>query len=493
MTEFLSQYINLTWIYWFLTVAYAVTIISIVGVIVSENRNPVKSLAWVTVLLALPALGLILYVVFGRNIKNKRVISKRNRRRLRRRESARKIDFNRLPHSQSTNTLVRLAHSLTGAMYYRNNEAVIYNNGTDKMDALIKDISQAQKYVNIQYYILADDNTGNRLKNVLIERARAGVEVRVIYDHVGSFRVRRRFFKEMQQEGIKVYPFFKVTFPGLGSRINWRNHRKICIIDGTIGYIGGMNVADRYVNGGGRFPIWRDLHIRVTGPAVRSLQYSFAVDWNFMGQPLLDDDMTTDSSISGERPAPPVGNAIPAEGMQLLTAGPTGQWSNIAFMLLKAISIARKCIYIQTPYFVPTDALLNALQVASLSGVDVRIMMPRRGDSDMLRWASSSYIKECLQAGIKIYLFEAGMLHSKAMLVDDEFATVGSTNFDFRSVEHNFESNMFVYSREFNARMREIFLEDQARSHRVTASEWRHRPLPQKAMESIMRLFAPIL
>ncbi|MDE6449822.1 MAG: PLDc N-terminal domain-containing protein, partial [Muribaculaceae bacterium] len=229
MTDFLSQYINLTWIYWFLTVAYAVTIISIVGVIISENRNPVKSLAWVTVLLALPALGLILYVVFGRNIKNKRVISRRNRRRLRRRESIRKIDFNRLPHNASTNTLVRLAYTLTGAMYYRDNQAVIYNNGADKMEALLADISRARKFINIQYYILADDKTGNRLKNALIEKARSGVAVRVIYDHVGSFKVKRRFFKEMQREGIMSYPLFKVTFPGLGSRINWRTHRKICI------------------------------------------------------------------------------------------------------------------------------------------------------------------------------------------------------------------------------------------------------------------------
>lgn len=490
MTEFLSQYINLTWVYWFLTVAYAVTIISIVGVIVSENRNPVKSLAWVTVLLALPALGLILYIVFGRNIKNKRIISRRNRRRLRRRESTRKIDFTRLPHNDSIKSIARLAHSLSGAMYYRDSNATIYNNGADKIEALIADIARARHYINIQYYIISDDKTGCRLRDALVERARAGVQVRVIYDHVGSFKVKRRFFKEMQKEGIQVYPFFKVTFPGLGSRINWRNHRKLCIIDGTIGYIGGMNIADRYIDGG-KFPMWRDLHMRITGPAVRSLQYSFAVDWNFMGQPLLDDDIRPDNSSPDVQTA--TADSIPIQGMQLLTAGPTGQWSNIAFMMLKAITSAKKCIFIQTPYFVPTDALLHALQVAALSGVDVRIMVPRRGDSDMLRWASSSYIKECLQAGIKIYMFEAGMLHSKAMLVDDEFATIGSTNFDFRSVEHNFESNMFVYSREFNARLREIFLADQARSHRVTGSEWRHRPISQKVLESIMRLFAPIL
>ncbi|MBD5366611.1 MAG: cardiolipin synthase [Bacteroides sp.] len=490
MIDFLSQYINLTWVYWFLTVAYAVTIISIVGVIVSENRNPVKSLAWVTVLLALPALGLLLYVVFGRNIKNKRIISRRNRRRLRRRESARKIDFARLPHGDSAKNLIRLAHSLSGAMYYRNNYATLYNNGRDKMDALINDIRQARDYINIQYYIINDDETGHRLKDALIERARAGVTVRVIYDHVGSFKVKNSFFKSMQAEGVQVYPFFKVTFPGLGSRINWRNHRKLCIIDGTVGYIGGMNIADRYVDGG-KFNEWRDLHLRVTGPAVRSLQYSFAVDWNFMGQPLIDEEFSNSAPLlppDGEQHTP-----TQARGMQLMTSGPTGQWSNISLMMLKAISQAKKCIFIQTPYFLPTDALLKALQTAALSRVDVRLMIPRRSDSDMLRWASYSYILECLQAGIKIYLYEPGMLHAKSMLIDDEISTVGSTNFDFRSIEHNFESNMFIYSHEFNARLRESFLHDQEQSHRVTSNEWRHRPIYQKALESFMRLFAPIL
>lgn len=488
MTEFLSHYINLTWIYWFLTVAYAVTIFSIICVVISENRNPVKSLAWVTVLLALPALGLVLYVIFGRNIKNKRFISRRNRRRLRRRESSRRIDFGRLPHNDTTNSLARMAHTLTGAMYYRGNRAKVFNNGADKMDALIYDISHATRFINIQYYIIADDATGRRLRDALIERARAGVTVRVIYDHVGSFNVRRSFFRQMQQAGVEVYPFFKVSFPQLGSRINWRNHRKLCIIDGNIGYIGGMNVADRYVTGG-RFPMWRDLHMRITGGAVRALQYSFAVDWNFMGHDLLDnlpDDLP-------EAAARTDSDGIAAEGMQLLTAGPTGQWSNIAFMMLKAIATARHRIFIQTPYFLPTDALLQTLQAAALSKIDVRIMMPRRSDSDMLRLASFSYIRECLQSGIKIYLYEPGMLHSKMMLVDDDFATIGSTNFDFRSVEHNFESNMFVYSREFNEHLSALFLDDQRQCHRITPAEWRRRPPLQKAGESFMRLFAPIL
>lgn len=483
MTEFLSQYINLTWVYWFLTVAYAVTIISIVGVIISENRNPVKSLAWVTVLLALPAVGLVLYFIFGRNIKNTSIISRRNRRRLRKKEKRHKINYNRLGLSDGSNSLVRLAHNMAGAVYHPVNRATLFNNGSDKIEALLEDIKNATSYINLQYYILADDSTGYRLRDALIERARNGVKIRVIYDHVGCFRVKKAFFKEMKKAGIEVYPFFKVTFPGLGSRINWRNHRKLVIIDGRVGYIGGMNIADRYITGG-NFPLWRDLHLRIEGDSVSALQNSFAVDWNYMGQELLEQEIPQ-HNLDRDKAS--------SLGMQLVTAGPTGQWSNVAFIMLRAISQARKCIFIQTPYFIPTDGLLHALQTAALSHVDVRIMMPIRSDSDMLRWASNSYIKQCLQAGIKIYLFKPGMLHSKAMLIDDDFATVGSTNFDFRSVEHNFESNMLIYSKEFNNLLREQFLSDQAQCHRVTVSEWRKRPILQKTLESFMRLFAPIL
>ncbi|MDE5608599.1 MAG: cardiolipin synthase [Muribaculaceae bacterium] len=482
MTEFVSQYFNLTWIYWFFTLIYALTIISIVGVVISQNRNPVKTLAWVTVLLALPAFGLILYIVFGRNIKNKRIVSRSVRRRLRRREIGYKGDLRRLDLTDSSVQHIRLAQSLAGAPYFIDNSAELFNNGSDKIDAMLVDISGATRYINLQYYILSDDEVGCRLRDALIKRARAGVKVRVIYDHVGSFRVRKRFFRSMSDAGIEIYPFYKVSFPLLGSRINWRNHRKLCIIDGETGYIGGMNIADRYLTGG-KFDVWRDLHLRIKGSAVMALEYSFAVDWYAMGHKL--DEETSEPATKHHKAG--------SYGMQLLTSGPNDQWSNIAFVFLQAISQAKKCIYIQTPYFLPTDALLRALQASALAKVDVRIMIPRRSDSEILRYASYSYINECLQAGIKFYLYEPGMLHSKSMLVDDEFATVGSTNFDFRSVEHNFESNMFIYSREFNEKLREQFYADQAECYRVKGAEWRRRPKRQKAKESLMRIFAPIL
>lgn len=467
------------WLYYTLITGYSLTVLVILCVILSENRNPVKSLAWVTVLLLLPALGLVLYVFFGRSIKNTRMISRRNRRRLKRSERFRSVDVSRQHLDPLAEQMVRLSRSLTGAQYYPGNDIKVFTNGTSKFAALEADLRGAREYINLQYYIFEDDTIGCRIADILKERARAGVKVRVIYDHVGSLNTRRRFFRELQASGIEAYPFFRVTFPPFGTRINWRNHRKLCVVDGRVAYIGGMNIADRYIDGGRHFEVWRDSHLRLEGPAVAAVQYSFAVDWNFMGRPLLEDYVSTETA--GDM------------GAQLITSGPTSQWSNVELVFLKAIAGARKRIFIQTPYFLPTDGLLKALQTAALSQVDVRIMMPRRSDSAMLRHASFSYIAECLRSGIKIYLYKPGMLHSKNIIIDEEIASVGSTNFDFRSFEHNFEANLFVYSRDFNRRLSDVFVADLKHSHRVLASHWSNRPRGMKVAESVIRLLSPIL
>ncbi len=471
------------WVGWILTAIYVLSIIITIGVILAENRNPVKSLAWVTVLVFFPAVGVVLYIFFGRSIKNTRMISRRNRRRLKRQLHSRPVDLNKLDFSRETIHEARLAHSLTSAGFFPDNAVTVFTNGTSKFAALEKDLREARSFINIQYYIFADDKIGTRIRDILIERARAGVKVRVIYDHVGSMHTSSRFFRRMKEAGIEVYPFFRVTFRVLGTRINWRNHRKLCVIDGRVGYIGGMNIADRYIDGGRHFNEWRDTHLRVVGPAVAVLQGSFAIDWNFMGRPLIADPLPEWD------PEHTPGHV----GIQLVTSGPTSQWSNVEFMFHKAIASAKRRIFIQTPYFLPTEGLLKALQTAALSGVDVRIMLPRRSDSAMLRYASFSFITECLRAGIKIYLFEPGMLHAKNIVIDDELSSVGSTNFDFRSFEHNFEANMFLYSKEFNRRLADIFLADQRRSRRVLPAVWYRRPRAHKAAESILRLLSPIL
>lgn len=466
-------------------VAYGITIVSIVVVVLSENRSPVKSLAWVTVLLLLPAFGIVLYLFFGRSIKNTRMISRRNRRRLRRHEDkGRKVRVNKLEVSDESKQLIKLTRTLSGSLPYTGNDVRVFISGIEKLDFLIADIEKAERFINMQYYIIDDDESGSRLKDALVRKAREGVTVRIIYDHVGSYRTSKAFFRDLTEAGAQAFPFFKVVFPPFGTRINWRNHRKICIIDGTVGYIGGMNIADRYITGGKKFASWRDTHIRIYGPAVAALQYSFIVDWNFMGQPLIEDEL------------PPVARFRTKKSenlMQLLTSGPTSQWTTIAFLFTRAIASAKERIYIQTPYFLPTEGLLRALQSASLSGVDVRIMIPAFSDSRLLTAASSSYINECLQSGMKIYLYNAGMLHAKTMLVDYEFVSIGSTNFDFRSFEHNFEANMQVYSARFNAQMADIFHSDLKLCTRVNPAEWRKRPLIKKAEESLMRLLSPIL
>ena len=472
---------QISWLYWILIVAYSVTIISIIGIVLSENRNPLKSLAWITVLLMFPIGGVVLYIFFGRSINNQHMISRRNKRRLR--QSFDPSAFVKTPSClpEHLRQLVELGRSLCDARYLPGNRIAIFHNGTDKFESLFRDIANAQKYIHLQYYIIEDDELGCRLKDCLIERAKAGVKIRVIYDHIGSLRVKKCFFRQMQEAGVEVYPFFRVAFPPFATRINWRNHRKICVIDGKIGYVGGMNVANRYVNGG-NFARWRDTHMRVSGSGVAALQYSFAVDWSFMGHELLEVPVNFEISADED-----------AAGMQLLTSGPTSEWSNISMLMLKAIGNAKKRVYIQTPYFLPTDSMLRALQAAALAKVDVRVMIPRYSDSAILTYASYSYVLECLRAGIKIYLYNGGMLHSKTMMIDEDFSSIGSANIDFRSFEHNFESTMFIYSRESNAELVGQFMDDLSYSERINLSAWKNRSKLQKAKESILRLLSPVL
>lgn len=487
MFEVVGNILSSGWLYSALIwIALASTVLIII-VILSENRNPVKSLAWVTVLLLLPVVGLVLYVFFGRNIKNKRMISRRNRRKLRRREKSVKTDPREQGLAAESVQLINLGRSLSGAQYYGGNTVQFFSRGADKFAALKKDLEAAAKSIDFQYYIIEDDETGTEIADILMRKARQGVTVRVIYDHVGSFGTSNRFFRRMKEAGVSVVPFFKVTFPGLGTHINWRNHRKIVVIDDAVAYIGGMNIADRYSRDSSKGRIWRDTHLKVAGPVVAAMQYSFAVDWHFAARGLVEP--LENARYTGSFGA----DAIKGVGSQLITTSPTNQWSNIAMTFHKAIANARRRVFIQTPYFLPTDGLLKALQSAALAHVDVRVMMPRKSDSATLSYASASYVAECLRAGIKFYLFEDGMLHSKMILVDDEMVTVGSSNFDFRSFDYNFEVNMFMYSKEANAAADAIFREDMKHCRRIQPSEWRQRPLGHKIAESVLRLLSPVL
>ncbi|MDE6062178.1 MAG: cardiolipin synthase [Duncaniella sp.] len=480
-------FISITWngLWWSLTVGYAVLILCVIAIVISENRNPLKALGWVTALLLFPVGGIILYFVFGRSIRNVRMISRRNRRKLLRHEGTQPLPKLDRRLSVENRQRIRLAYSIGGANLYTGNDVRIFDEGESHFEALFEDLRKAREYINLQFYIIACDSLGRRLRDILIERARAGVKVRVIYDYIGSFDARRRdFFQRMKENGVEVHSFFRLSFPSHVNRLNWRNHRKVVVIDGNVGYIGGMNVAERYVTGGG-FGKWRDSVARISGPCVAALQYHFAVDWKFMGHDLLCDP------VGGEVRG--IGGDVSNVTLQVLASGPNDRWGNMLLLFYKAISTARRRVWLQTPYFLPSEALMKALESAALAGVDVRVMMPRRSDSRILTYASHSYVEECLVAGIKVYFYDAGMLHAKVLIVDDDFSTLGSTNFDFRSLEHNFEENLLMYSPETNAILARSFEDDAKESTRLKISDWNRRERKRKIQESVYRLLSPIL
>lgn len=488
MFHTIADFFSDGWVMQSLLALAVVWTLIIIIIILSENRSPVRSLAWVTVLLLLPVIGLILYLVFGRSLRSLRMVNSHQRRKIRRRERAAADDPREADLSPEARQLTTIGRSLSDAQFYADNEIDIFTDGKSKIEALIADIEAARKTIHIQYYIFDDDSTGRRIGDILMRKARQGVAVRMIYDYLGSFSLSNSYLRRMRNAGVEVYPFFELTLRNLANRINWRNHRKIVVIDDTVAYIGGMNIADRYIGKNYSRP-WRDTHLRLTGKAVTALQAAFLTDWSYTaGHTPPTDTGTTPAAKFQSLPG-----ATPHAAAQLITAGPNRTWPNIALAYTKAIADARKRIYIQTPYFLPSEPLLNALQSAALSNVDVRIMIPEHTDSRLLSYATGSYIESCLKANIKIYMYKAGMLHAKTLIVDDDIVSVGSSNFDFRSFDYNFEANLFVYSREFNTRMADVFMDDLEQCTRVRPAQWRHRPPTTKALESVTRLLSPVL
>ncbi|MDR1809145.1 MAG: cardiolipin synthase [Prevotella sp.] len=461
---------------------YALTAVGVVIVVISENRNPVKTLAWVLVLLLLPLFGLFIYYFFGEDNRKRRLISRKMKKKLNR-NALRSFDlFDVQTPPSEYKRLSALLNELGDSPIYGGNNLQFYSNGKDKFEDLLAAIRKAQKHIHIQYYIFMDDETGRQLRDLLVEKAKEGVEVRLLYDDVGSWKAKSEFFKDMEKEGVMVTPFLKVAFPLLTSRVNYRNHRKVVVIDGEIGFMGGMNIADRYINGLSEGRVWRDSHFKLEGKAVHGLQASFIIDWYAARKEFL-----ASSKYFPELPYR--GDAI----MQIATSGPVGEFKEIHQGIFHAISNAQKNIYIQTPYFIPTDSLLLALQTAAQSGVDVCLMLPEHSDTTFVHIASMSYIKDLLQAKVKVYFFKPGFLHSKLMLVDDSLVITGSANMDVRSFEHNFEIDVFVYSGTVAAKCKEIFMADMADSVQLSHEKWRKRPRWKRFSESLLRLLTPLL
>lgn len=464
-----------------LNILYIGMIVGTIIVIILDNRNPVKTMAWILVLLFLPWVGLIFYFFFGRSTRREKIISRKSYNRLLKKPVAAYEEQKLDEVPETYERLIRLFWDTNQSLPFEGNQVDIYTDGYSKLAALIRELYKAEKHIHLQYYIFTNDAVGCIIRDILIEKAQAGVEVRVIYDDVGSWEVPHSFFEEMRDAGIEVRSFLKVRFPLFTSRVNYRNHRKIVVIDGKVGFVGGMNLAERYLKGF-KWGIWRDTHIRIKGKAVHGLQTSFLLDWYFVDRTL----------ITSSRYFPRV-DSDGSSLIQIVTSDPVGPWKDIMQGLTMAISSAKKYVYIQTPYFLPTETILAALQTAALAGVDVRIMLPERADSIITHWGSHSYLADMLRAGVRVYSYRKGFLHSKLMVCDDMLSTVGSTNIDFRSFEHNFEVNAFMYDMETALEIKDIFLQDQRECQRISLKTWQKRPWYQKATESVVRLLAPLL
>ncbi len=470
-----------TWLYNLLFVIYVVTIIGTVVVVLSENRNPLKSIAWVIVLLFLPIVGLIFYFFLGRDFRRMRLISRKSYKRINQYTHAHQESKRLLRLSSLSDNEVNLIYQVNHAKLFVGNSVEVLTTGSDFFSSLFEVIRGAQSFIHLQFYIIERDKIGAELIELLIAKVCQGVEVRVIYDDVGSWGLKAADIEYMRENGIEVMGFLEVRFPAFADKINYRNHRKLVVVDGKVGYIGGMNVADRYLRGV-EWGIWRDTQLRIEGPAVQGLQASFSTDWYFCTRRLLwDAHYFPLNMIKGD------------VAMQIVTSGPVGQWREIMIAIFKAISVAQRYVYIQTPYFLPTESFLLAFQAAALSNVDVRLMLPARSDSYMVHIGSCSYIDAVLKAGVKVYQYQPGFLHAKMVIIDDEISTVGSANMDFRSFEHNFEANAFMYDPAMAKKLKGVFLRDQQSCKRLTLRKWRSRPLRQKALESVVRLFSPLL
>ncbi len=463
--------------------AYFGSIFFIILVILLENRSPVKTMAWVLLIWFLPIIGILFYVLFGRDTRKTRLISRKMLSRLRKHPMA---EFQEQSAVELPPSVVRIADFFSAsnrALTFDGNHIDIFTSGYDFLQALLREIKQARRYIHLQYYIFDDDPVGRLVRDMLIDKAREGVEIKVLYDDVGCWHTKQHFFDEMEKHGIEVCSFLKVVFPLLTGKVNYRNHRKMTIIDGQVGFVGGMNLAVRYLRSIPQAPgVWRDTHLLIRGKGVYGLQTSFLLDWYFVSRTLL-------TSRHYFPVMPQKGNSI----VQVVTADPVSPWKGIMQGLTMAIHRARNYFYIQTPYFLPTEPILTALQTAALSGVDVRLMLPARSDARIVALATDSYLKDVLRAGVKVYLYQKGFLHSKLMVGDDILCTVGSTNMDFRSFEHNFEVNAFMYDTPTALRMKQIFLADQQECTPLYLKHWEQRPRMRRVAESVVRLLSPLL
>lgn len=460
-------------------------------VVFLERRDAGTTWAWLLVLLFVPVVGFVLYLIFGQNLSRKKIFEWKDKKKIGIMEitdtQIHMLRNGEFPfHDNKTAQYKDLIYMLLvndSAVLTQDNKVDIYTDGKDKFHALMGDISDAKNHIHLVYYIIRDDKLGKDLLSLLVEKAKQGVEVRVLYDAMGSRRLPRKFFRPLIDAGGKVSAFFPAVIPHLNLQVNYRNHRKLAIIDGTVGYIGGFNIGDEYLGLNKKFGYWRDTHLRVLGKAVFAMQTRFILDWN----------QASSNKISYEDRLFPEIGAVGDTDVQIVSSGPDSEWEQIKYGYIKLINSAKEYILIQTPYFIPDSSVLDALKIAVLSGVDVRLMIPSKPDHPFVYWATYSNVGDLLETGAKVYIYENGFIHAKTMVADGKIASVGTANIDVRSFRLNFEVNAFLYDQDLVQELVQIFEKDATLSRELTYKQYLKRPKIIRFKESVSRLLSPIL
>ena len=478
------------WFWIILDLVLVVTIIVMVVVIVLENKDPIKTVAWILVLLLLPVIGMILYIYLGRNPKKRKLISQK--------ELSDAVSLDTLIRNQMglldarnfikdeklslKRNMMRLLLKNSKALITEQNQVRILNNGRQTFGSMIYELENARDHIHLEFYIIEDDQIGNRIKDILVRKAQSGVEVKVIYDDLGSWSLSRKYIRDLTSSGVQVFSFMPVRTYAFANKVNFRLHRKIIVIDGRIGFVGGLNIADRYLRGLGPNNHWRDIHLRLEGESVRSLQTIFLLDWNFVSKSFVSDPRYF-----------PENRVTTRQLVQIVTSGPDSDWESIMQAYFSAIATANHYVFISTPYFLPNEGIMTAIRTAALSGVDVRILLPERNDSWMVGMSSRSYLQELLEAGVRVFLYLKGFTHSKLIVVDDVISSVGTANMDIRSFNQDFEVNALMYDEQLTLQLKKDFLEDVTNSKELVLAEWMERPFLLRVQESIARIFSPLL
>jgi cardiolipin synthase len=481
----------MNWIY----ISGGVYILIVVAVclrVIYETRSATKTMAYLLLILFIPVAGIVFYILFGVNYwqtKKYRKKSIEDEKMLQslKKEMAVYADETISPADLSVENNRELAVMLEKELrspLTRRNKVKLLLNGEEKFPEVLEALRNAKHHIHIEYYIYEQDEIGEQIQNILIQKANEGVQVRFIYDDFGSPHIRKKNAERMKKAGIEIYPFQKVLFYILANRLNFRNHRKIIVIDGQTAFTGGINVSDKYINNNSSKLFWRDTHLRIDGPGVFYLQYLFLTNWNFCSGKKLQLDKLHFLVPKGHKE-----DCF----LQVAASGPDSEQPSVLFSLLQAIYLAKKEILITTPYFVPGDSILEALRIAALSGLSVKLLVPGICDSKFVNAASKSYYKDLLCAGVEVYMYQKGFVHAKTLVADGNLSVIGTANMDYRSFELNFEVNVIVYDQMFSEKLRTVFFKDLKDAEKIDVDGWCKRPAYQQLPERIARLFSHVL